>query len=194
MEKIQVASILNILDEKNTNGQFIGVILRTQSGFSAGAKNAGYWKVTKFTGHNWVKTFQELVNTSSGLTKAGIEYPELDESRYSKIDANGLFVHLNSDHEKWYVRMMFNENSPKPTTVFVDMTAGKEITPEECLTPSALKKYRGEIKITTEKGELLEKAKVTFRNISIENIVQFSISGNMFVDESLKHYLQYVKK
>jgi len=67
MKQNQVSSILNILDEKNTNGQFIGVILRTQSGFSAGAKNANYcyWKITKFTGHNWVKTFTQLVNTSN---------------------------------------------------------------------------------------------------------------------------------
>jgi len=103
-------------------------------------------------------------------------------------------VHLNSDPEKWYVRMMFNEKSPKPLTVFADISSGKIITPEECLTPSALKKYRGESKVNTEKGELLEKAQVTFRNISIENIIQFSIGGHTFVDESLSHYLQYVKK
>lgn len=193
MNKVQVAKVLSMLDEKKLNGQFITLTTMTQSGFSATAKKAGYMKLAYFQSHNWVKSFQELVNTSTGLVDAGIVYPEPDASKYSKIDVNGLFVHLNSDIEKWYIRCMFNEHSSKPFSMFIDSN-GNKVMPEECLTPSALKEYNGTAEHNTDKGQLTDLAKVVFRNFSIDNIMRLSIGGETLIDSDCVNLIDVIDK
>ncbi len=193
MIKEQVAQVLSDLDSKKLNGQFISLTTRTQSGFSASAKKAGYWKYSIFQTHNWTKDFKTLVETSTGMSDNNINYPELDESKYKAIDVNGLFCQLRSNIEAWYIRLMFNERTAKPTLVIFVGSNGKLVSPEECLTVSALKNYRGEYVPQTVKGALSLIHKVKFRNFKLENIIRLAIGGQEFIDPNLNDLISMIE-
>ena len=75
------------------NGQFFTIEARTQSGFSASAKKSNYFKVSKFQSHVFVKSFSELVNTSTGMQELNADYQPEQESLYDSQD-----YYLNQDH------------------------------------------------------------------------------------------------
>lgn len=160
------------------NGQFFTVVAKTQSGFSASAKKAGYWKVSKFQSHVFVKSFSELTNTSTGMVELNATYKPENESLYNNIAHNGLLAELKSCPDKKYIRCMFNEKTARPEVKFID-SFGNEITAEDCLTASALAKFRHEKEFSamSKSEKIAEISQVNIRYFSWENITYLSIGG-----------------
>jgi hypothetical protein len=163
------------------NGQFFTMIAKTQSGFSALAKKSGYWKVSKFQSHVFVKSFSELTNTSTGMTELNATYKPENDSLYNNIAHNGLLATLKSNPEKLYIRCMFNEKTAKPEVKFVDDN-GNVITAEECLTTSALEKFRHEKEFSqmSKSEKIAEISQVNIRYFSWENVMYLSIGGKVY--------------
>jgi hypothetical protein len=160
------------------NGQFFTIISKTQSGFSALAKKSGYWKISKFQSHVFVKSFSELTNTSTGMSELNATYKPENDSLYNAIAHNGLLATLKSNPSKQYIRCMFNEKTAKPEVKFVD-NSGNIVTAEECLTASALEKFRHkkEFSRMSKSEKIAEISDVNIRYFSWENIMYIAIGG-----------------
>ena len=160
------------------NWQFFTMIAKTQSGFSASAKKAGYWKISKFQSHVFVKSFSELTNTSTGMVELNANYKPENESLYNAIAHNGLLANLKSNTSKLYIRCMFNEHNAKPEVKFIDSN-NNVIDPEECLTASALEKFRHEKSFSdmSKSEKIAEISQVNIRYFSWENVQYLSIGG-----------------
>lgn len=163
------------------NGQFFTIEARTQSGFSASAKKSNYFKVSKFQSHVFVKSFSELVNTSTGMQELNADYQPEQESLYEGVAHNGLLALLKSNMDKQYIRCMFTEKTAKAEVHFYNM-AGEEVSAEECLTKSALEKFNHEKSFSdmSKSEKIAEISKTAIRYFSWENITYLSIGGKVY--------------
>jgi hypothetical protein len=170
-----------VKEQEIGNGQFFTIEARTQSGFSAEAKRNNCFKVSKFQSHVFVKDFKTLVNTSTGMTEINATYNPEQESLYMPIAHNGLLAVLKSNTDKQYIRCMFTEKTAKAEVHFYNM-AGKEISAEECLTKSALEKFRHEksFQDMSKSEKIAEISQTAIRYFLWENITYLSIGGKVY--------------
>jgi hypothetical protein len=163
------------------NGQFFTIEARTQSGFSAEAKRNNCFKVSKFQSHVFVKDFKTLVNTSTGMQEINAVYNPEQESLYIPIAHNGLLAVLKSNPSKQYIRCMFTEKTAKAEVHFYN-SKGEEIPAEECLTKSALEKFRHEkdFRDMSKSEKIAEISQTAIRYFSWENITYLSINGEKY--------------
>lgn len=170
-----------VREQEIGNGQFFTVHAKTQSGFSAEAKRNGYYKLSKFQSHVFVKDFKTLVNTSTGMVEINATYNPEQESLYVPIAHNGLLAVLKSNMDKQYIRCMFTEKTAKAEVHFYN-ASGEEITAEECLTKSALEKFNHEKSFSdmSKSEKIAEISKTAIRYFSWENVVYLSIGGKVY--------------
>ena len=188
MNQTQYAQLRDTLEEKNIFGQFVSIIVKSDNGFNAAAKRAGWTKVTTYKSlHVPKKGYIETLNTSTGAIEAGVEFSALRESYYNSEAANGFCSHLKSNPDEKYIRILYDRDKSDPArTVYVSPEGNiisdvKQV--EHLFTDSYRKKRAGEPS-NTPRGQVIAGAEidVRFLPVKIANVVRLKVSGMDFQD------------
>lgn len=177
-------------------GQFFGAVFRSDNGFKAEYKKQGYCKVTRLNVQIQKKNYVQVLNTTTGAEKAGIDFKPLRESHYNDEGLNGMFCSLKSNGEKKYVKFVWDDDKNNTcVSVYVDGDGniiGESLDDvKHMMTPSYLKSLNGEY--GRDKVKKAAGIKVRQIQVKIENIAELRVGGKTYIDELLKHIIPYVK-
>lgn len=182
--------------KNNIFGQFIGVVVVSDSQFSAEYKAKGYKKVTRYNVQLSKKNFLEVVNTSTGAQDVGVEFHRKRDSYYESELLNGFFEHLKSNPDKKYIKIVWdNDKHNSVESCYVDgdgnILGTKIDDVKSYVTGSAYKKATegyGREKIMREMD-----IHVNEIDVHVENIAELKVAGFHVIDTDLEKYIPLVR-